>query len=191
MYFCTSVRSFSGWWISCEPKGAKKMMFAEHYTVCLMTQPTSSAEAQSEVGEAPAVLSALCLACNRGQCHQTVTASALTVCPTNGITTLLQWGKMHRENSSSTLFAVIKKMDAMKNTLNVIRFYCMPLLHMCNSGWTNSKKLSQWAKVELLEIQIFNRTPKTWESRWWTSKNALTDALDSNVPLESKAKYFS
>lgn len=26
---------------------------------------------------------------------------------------------MHRENSSSTLFAVIKKMDAMKNTLNV------------------------------------------------------------------------
>lgn len=50
------------------------MMFAEHYTVCLMTQPTSSAEAQSEVGKAPAVLSALCLACNRGQCHQTVTA---------------------------------------------------------------------------------------------------------------------
>lgn len=37
------------------------------------------------------------------------TVSALTVCPTNGINTLLQWGKMHRENSSSTLFAVIKK----------------------------------------------------------------------------------
>lgn len=90
MYFCTSLRSFSGWWISCEPKGAKKMMFAEHYTVCLMTQCTnlqcrSTKRGRKSTSSVVGLVSGLQSRSVSPNRHGTV--SALTVCQTNGINT--------------------------------------------------------------------------------------------------------